>query len=108
MNSAASPDYAAAPLRNVRLWSPDRAITRADGGVLYVRPVAELGPYPARLTDRLDHWAKHAPDRVYMAQRDASGAWRKLTYAQARDGARKIAQALLDRNLSVDQPVAIL
>ena len=30
-----------------------------------------------RLTDRLHHWAKAAPDRVFMAERDASGGWRQ-------------------------------
>src|SRR5690606_10607305 len=70
-------------------------------------------PAPVRLTERLAHWAQVAPDRTWMAQRvknaDGSlGEWRHITYAEAWASARNIAQALLDRNLSADRPVAIL
>ena len=34
--------------------------------------------------------------------------WRKVTYAEARDSARRIAQGLLDRGLDAERPVAIL
>ena len=98
----------AAPVRRVRIWKPEVDWSRTPSGVLYVRPRQELGAYPRNLLERLEHWAKTAPDRVFMAQRDASGDWRKLTYAQARAGARNVAQALLDRGLGVEHPVAIL
>jgi feruloyl-CoA synthase len=38
----------------------------------------------------------------------STGDWIHLTYAQAWDSARSIAQALLDRKLSVERPVVIL
>ena len=80
---------------------------RADGSMI-VRNLAPLDAYPEKLTERLDHWAKVAPDRVWLAERDAAGAWRKITYAQARDGARRIAASLLTRGLSAERPVVIL
>ncbi len=70
-------------------------------------PVA-LGPYPERITERLDHWAAEAPDRTFLARRDASGAWVHLTYADTLRRTRTIAQSLLDRRLSADRPVVIL
>lgn len=78
------------------------------GGVVHVRPTKPLPPFPERLTDRLLHWAEVAPERVYMAERDASGAWREITYAQALGHARAIASALVARGLSAERPVAIL
>ena len=36
-------------------------------GSLRVRNSTQLGPYPARLTERLRHWAAVAPDRVLFA-----------------------------------------
>ena len=45
-----------------------RVRTGADGSV-YMESTTPLGPYPIRLTDRLDHWAAAAPDRVFLAQR---------------------------------------
>ena len=75
---------------------------------MVVRPLHPLGPYPDKLTERLDHWAVHAPDRVFLAERDQNEAWRTATYSQMRASARNVAQALLDRPLSAERPIAIL
>ena len=80
---------------------------RADGALI-LRSPHQLGPYPARLTERLEYWAAEAPDRVLFAQRDATGGWRKLTYAAALDQARRIGEALLARGLTPERPIAIL
>jgi feruloyl-CoA synthase len=80
---------------------------RADGN-LRIRSAPALGPYPERLTDRLIHWAQSAPDRTFVARRDAEGGWRRISYAQALAAARSIGQALLDRGLSAERPVLIL
>jgi feruloyl-CoA synthase len=77
-------------------------------GVVHVRPTKPLPPYPARLTDRLLHWAEVAPDRVYMAERKSAGGWREITYGQALAHARAVASALVARGLSAERPVAIL
>jgi feruloyl-CoA synthase len=98
----------AAPLRQVRLGPADVLIERKPDGTLHLRSPHPLEAYPDKLTDRLDHWAKAAPDRVFLAQRTADGSWRKLTYAQALAQVRSIAQSLLQRNLSAERPVAIL
>ncbi len=80
----------------------------APDGTIRVTPTEPLAPYPDRLTDRLVHWARTAPDRVFIARREAGGAWREITYAQALQQARAIGTALLDRGLSAERPVAIL
>jgi feruloyl-CoA synthase len=84
---------------------------RADGTQI-LRATEPLGEYPQRLTDRLEHWARVAPDRSFVARRDprvpGGGEWQHITYAQMRERARRIAQALLARGLSAEQPVAIL
>jgi len=94
--------------RPVRMGPPDVTVTSEDGGVIRVGAPFPLGPFPARLTDRFDHWAEAAPDRVFVADRSPDGAWRQVTYSEARRIARNIAQALLDRGLSVERPLAIL
>jgi feruloyl-CoA synthase len=86
---------------------PEVSVERRTDGALLVRSPHPLGSYPAAMTDWLDHWAKVAPDRVFLAEH-AGAAWRKVTYAQARDAARSIAQGLIDRGLDVERPVAIL
>ena len=97
-------------------------VTRArlregSAGTRYLDAEQALGPYPQRLTDRLQHWATIDPSRLWMAQRqpihDANGQttlgdWRYINYGEAWRTARAIAQSLIDRGLNTDRPVAIL
>src|SRR5882724_10698576 len=99
---------ASAPLRPVRLGPSDVTLERKPDGTLYLRSPHPLERYPDKLTQRLEHWAKAAPDRVFLAQRARDGSWRKVTYAQALSQVRSIAQALLERKLSPERPIAIL
>ena len=80
---------------------------RADGSTL-VSSREALAAYPTRLTERLLHWAEHAPERTLAAKRVHGGEWRRLSYAQALHAARCIAQALLERGLDAERPVAML
>ncbi len=97
-----------APLRPVRLGPADVLLERKADGTIYLRSPHPLGAYPAKLTQRLEHWAKAAPDRVFLAQRTADGSWRRLSYAQTLAQVRSIAQSLLQRRLSAERPIAIL
>ncbi len=81
--------------------------TRPDGAVL-VTPRRVLGRYPVRLTEFLEHWARAAPDRVFIAERDASGNWRGRSYGDTWRAVRAIGTALLARGLSAERPVAVL
>ncbi len=86
-----------------------RAVVSQVGDNTYLRAENDLEPYETRLTDRLIHWAKHRPDRTWMARRDpVTREWVHISYAQAWDQAQRIGQSLLDMGLSVDRPVAIL
>ena len=85
---------AAPRFRPVRLGPRDVVVQRRADGALLLRSPHRLGPYPPRLTERLEYWAARAPDRVLFAQRDATGGWRNLSYAAALDQARRVAQGL--------------
>jgi feruloyl-CoA synthase len=80
---------------------------RADGTTL-VSSAEPLAAYPQRLTDRLLHWAEVSPGHTLAAKRVHGGDWRRISYAEALDAAKRIAQSLLDRGLSAQHPVAIL
>jgi feruloyl-CoA synthase len=97
----------ARPLRTISFSDPAVTIDRRDDGTLYLRPIVPLGEYPARLTDRLHHWARAEPSRVFMAERDGP-LWRQITYAQLLVSARRIASGLLARGLSAERPIVIL
>jgi feruloyl-CoA synthase len=99
---------AAAPLRPVRLGKPDVVLEKGAGGVIHIRAAQPLGKYHRKLSDALEHWAKTAPERIFLAQRDGQGNWRKLTYAQVLSDVRRIGAALLRRGLSPDKPIVVL
>src|SRR5687768_3917675 len=80
---------------------------RADGTVV-LRSPQTLGPYARCVTEWLVQWSDRAPERLFLAERQASGSWRKLAYREAYGAVRRIGQALLDRGLSAERPVAIL
>lgn len=98
----------AAPLRQVRLGPQGVNVTRRDDGSILLRSPQVLGPYPAKLTERLVFWAVATPNRLFLAQRNPNGGWRTVTYAEALEHARRIGEALLKRNLSAQRPIAIL
>jgi len=80
---------------------------RADGSTL-LRSTEALQPYPARLTDRLEQWAREAPQRSFAARRERGGDWLHLSYAQMLQRARAVGQALVERGLSAERPLAVL
>jgi feruloyl-CoA synthase len=79
---------------------------RADGSMVLRSPQA-LRAHERSTGEWLVRWAREAPQRVFLAERDGQ-LWRKLSYAQALDAARRIGQALLERGLGPDKPLAIL
>ena len=87
-----------------------RATLREAGGNRYLSADQPLGDYAHRMTDKLVHWATQTPDRTLFARRDPAlgGDWRHISFVQALEAARSIGQALLDRGLSADQPLAIV
>ena len=78
------------------------------GGAFYARSPIPLGRYPPKITERLEHWAVHAPGRTFLARRGGDGAWQHLTYGDALNRTRALAQALIDRRLSPERPLVIL
>ncbi|HEX9397723.1 MAG TPA: feruloyl-CoA synthase [Burkholderiales bacterium] len=95
------------PARRVRLGPTEAVAERRTDGTLVLRSPHALGTYPGKITERLDFWAQQAPERVLFAQR-AGAQWRTLTYGDAVRTGKRVAQALLDRKLSAERPVAVL
>src|SRR5882762_5343751 len=95
-------------VRAVRVASLRAIVDRRKDGVIYVRSLQPLGKYPARVTDQLEFWAAEAPERVFLAQRNRSGAWKTATYAETLTRVRTIASGLLKHGLSSSRPLLIL
>lgn len=94
------------PRPPLRLATPSVAVTPLPGGGATYRSDVPLGPVARCVGDWLVQWAEQAPDRVFLAERGADGAWRTLTYAGALAAVRGIGEALLAR--AGGEPVAAL
>jgi feruloyl-CoA synthase len=79
---------------------------RADGAIV-LRSPQTLAAYERSVGEWLVKWARATPARVFLAEREGR-QWRRVTYAQALEAARRIGQALLERGLGPEKPVAIL
>ncbi len=87
---------------------PQVAHERCADGSIVLRSGRELDAMPRSLGVLLERWAAAEPDRLFLAERATSGAWRHLTYGAAAKAAESIGQALLDRGLGADRPLLIL
>ncbi|MEX0292286.1 feruloyl-CoA synthase [Pseudomonas putida] len=92
--------------RQVSIGHPQVQFSEADG-ILRMQAVEPLAPLPARLLDRLLHWAAQRPDTTFIAARQPDGAWRTITYAQMLVQVRTIAANLLGFGLSAERPLAL-
>jgi feruloyl-CoA synthase len=78
------------------------------GGGFVLRSAESLQPHVRCIGDWLEHWAATTPDALFLAERDAGGAWRRLTYLQVREQVGHIAQALLELRVNAADPVVVL
>lgn len=106
--ATAKPSHSTAPLRPVRLGAFDSVLDRRADGTIYMAAAQPLGRYHDTIGEPLDIWAKAAPDRVFLAQRDAQDRWRTLSYAQTREAVHRIGASLLRRGLSAERPIVII
>jgi feruloyl-CoA synthase len=82
-------------------------LERRNDGSMILRSPQRLRAHERCVGEWLVKWAQLSPERVFLAERRGEG-WRRLTYAQALEAARRIGQALLERGLGPEKPVAIL
>src|SRR3989338_3661963 len=78
----------------------------ADGGMV-LRSPQPLGAIGRCVGEWLEHWSSVAPERVFLAER-RNGEWYEVTYGAALAAVRCLGQALVNRQLSPQRPVAIL
>ncbi|BAL24473.1 feruloyl-CoA synthase [Azoarcus sp. KH32C] len=84
-------------------------IERRDDGSSILRCGIPLpANYARRVGEWLEHWAREAPERLFLAERNAAGEWDRVTYGEARRRVVAVASWLLEQNLSADRPVVIL
>ncbi len=80
---------------------------RSDGSII-VRSTTPLKPVARCVGDWLEHWARTAPNRIFLGERAADAPWTQVTYRDALKQVRSIAAWILAQGLSAERPVAVL
>ncbi|VXD04927.1 Feruloyl-CoA synthase [Pseudomonas sp. 8Z] len=106
MNNESS-SQSAIRYRPVSLGRPDVEIESYAGNT-YLRSREALAALPARLLDRLLHWAEVRSEQTFIARRGSDGQWQRISYRQMLARVRCIAAHLLDYELSAERPLVIL
>ncbi len=90
-------------------FAPARVeVESLSGGGFILRSPMKLGPHASNLCEYLIDWAERTPQRTFLAERDREGCWCRITYGEALERVRSIAQALINRGMTSDRPVMIL
>lgn len=99
--------------RDVAFGPYSAHIDVAANGCVHLAATDPLRDHPKAFTEHLRRWAGERPDAVFLARR-ITGAlgtrrpWLTLTYGDTLARVRCLAQAMLDRQLSAERPLAIL
>jgi feruloyl-CoA synthase len=84
------------------------SIERRTDGTLMLSSPLELGKCDWRITDFLPTWANAAPDRIFLAQRNANGGWDEITYREAWLQVQAVGQSLIDMGAKPADKLAVL
>ncbi len=90
-----------------RFAPPRVEVEHRPGGVMVLRSPEPLGAFDRAVGEWLVRWASRAPQRCFLAERSGD-EWRRVSYGEALEAARRIGGSLLERGLTASTPVAIL
>ena len=96
------------PFKPIAFAAPLAERRDLSGGAFELYSPVPLRPCATSLAHLLRQQAEAHADRDFLAERDGTGAWRRLTFAAASRQADAVAQALLDRGCGPERPLMIL
>jgi len=100
------------PFREVPYLPQKLDVTRRHDGAILLTNGQPLRPHPPHMLSPMTYWAATAPERTWLAQRDAEDpsqpGWTTISYGEALGEIRALAQALLEMGAGPGCPVMIL
>ena len=95
-------------MSNTGSWiKPEVIVTEQHGDLVLTNPVA-LAPSPHNIGVWLRQNAARFPNKPFVLQRAADGAWQGPTYAEALRRVNRLSNGLLAQRLDGSRPIAIL
>ncbi len=96
------------PFKPLKQKPPKIKVERKPDGSIYVASEYPLDSMRRSTVHILEEKAAQHPERNFIGERDASGAWTYITYGEADRAANAIATALLARGMGQATPLLIL
>ncbi|KAB7738833.1 AMP-binding protein [Parvibaculum sedimenti] len=96
------------PFKPLKQKPPKIKVEKKPDGTIYVSSEYPLGEMKRSIVHLLEEKAALHPDRNFIGERDASGAWAYITYGEANRAADAVATALLARGMGPSTPLLIL
>jgi len=91
-----------------QLATPRVARIGFDDGSFVLRSPEPLKPYARCIGEWIERWAAETPEVLAVAERDATGEWRRLNWRELRRAVGALAQSLLGLKLPAHKPVVML
>ncbi|MGL3211541.1 feruloyl-CoA synthase [Bradyrhizobium sp. BR 1433] len=89
--------------------TPAIVADRRDDGSILVRSTTPLKQGARCVGDWLEHWARQAPDRIFLGERaNAEAPWSTVSYRDGLGVVRRAASWVLAQGLSTERPLVIL
>jgi feruloyl-CoA synthase len=89
-------------------WIPPRVSVISQGEDIILQNPLPLADYPANIGVWLRQNADRFPDKPFVLQRDAEGAWQGPTYAEALARVNRLSNGLLALGLDGSRPIAVM
>jgi feruloyl-CoA synthase len=100
------------PFRAIPYLPQKLEVERRGDGTVLLRNGQPMRPYPPHMLAPLVYWATARPDQAWLAQRDpdevSSPGWMTISYAEALNRIRGLAQGFIDAGAGPEAPVMIL
>jgi feruloyl-CoA synthase len=89
--------------------APDIVAERRADGSVRLRSMTPLRETARGVGDWLEHWARQAPERIFLGERiGADAPWTTITYRDALRQVRSAAAWILSQSMSAARPLLIL
>lgn len=96
------------PYKKLRYIEPTLDLTKNEDGSFLLRSKTNLNRLEQSIPHLFSRQAQRFPDRLWLSQKDSSGSWKGVSYAEFDQQTDSVAQWMLDNNLGQSTPLMIL
>ena len=94
--------------RKVNFGIPKLEVLNQNDGSIIIKNIITPDEWPSNIILKLMHWSTKTPETIFLAQRNHSNLWEKISYIETLKKVKSIANFLLNHRLSEKRPLLIL